>query len=49
MMAPEVKDQLDRTQEVELALEHHPARQWENPNALLKRQKRLQKLYADLV
>jgi superfamily II RNA helicase len=36
-------------QGVEQALEHHPARQWDNPNALLKRQKRLQKLYADLV
>ncbi len=49
VMAPEVKNQLDRMQGVEQALENHPARQWENPNALLKRQKRLQKLYADLV
>ena len=48
-MAPEVKDQLDRMQEVEQALAHHPAQQWENPNALLKRQKRLQKLYSELV
>jgi superfamily II RNA helicase len=48
MMAPEVKAQLDRMQEVEQLLESHPARQWENPNALLKRQKRLHKLYADL-
>jgi len=48
MMAPEVKAQLDRMQEVEQALDHHPARQWDNPNALLKRQKRLHRLYEDL-
>ncbi len=48
-MAPEVKDQLDRMQEVEQSLAQHPAQQWENPNALLKRQKRLQKLYSELV
>lgn len=48
-VAPEVKDQLDRMESVEKALETHPARQWDNPNLLLKRQKRLHKLYADLV
>jgi len=47
MMAPEVKDQLDRTQQVEAALDNHPARQWDNPNALLKRQKQLEGLQAE--
>lgn len=46
--APEVKDQLDRTQSVEQMLAEHPAFQWENPNALLKRQKRIQRLEQEL-
>ncbi|HEY9760925.1 MAG TPA: DEAD/DEAH box helicase [Trichocoleus sp.] len=43
-VAPEVKGQLDRMQHVEAMLENHPARQWDNPNALLKRQKRVRQL-----
>jgi superfamily II RNA helicase len=46
-LAPEVKDQLDRVQQVETALLQHPARQWEKPTALLKYQKRLQGLRED--
>ncbi|HIK46475.1 MAG TPA: DEAD/DEAH box helicase [Leptolyngbyaceae cyanobacterium M65_K2018_010] len=47
-LAPEVKDQLDRVHQVERALDHHPASQWANPNALLKRQKHLADLQEDL-
>ena len=48
VMAPEVKAQLDRMQQVEIMLNQHPALQWDNPNALLKRQKRLQRLQGEL-
>ncbi|MGF1569486.1 MAG: DEAD/DEAH box helicase [Nodosilinea sp.] len=48
LLAPEVKAQLDRMEGVETALANHPARQWDNPNALLKRQKRLNDLQAEL-
>ena len=47
-LAPEVKEQLDRMQQVEIALDNHPARQWENPTGLLKRQKYLQSLRNEL-
>lgn len=46
-VAPEVKAQLERMQEVEVKLENHPASQWDNPNALLKRQKRIRRLEAE--
>lgn len=48
VMAPEVKEQLDRMQAVELQVAEHPARRWDNPNQLLKRQKRLQRLQEEL-
>jgi superfamily II RNA helicase len=44
LMAPEVKEQLDRLRQVELMVDTHPARQWDNPNSLLKRQKRIKQL-----
>ncbi|MBD0267950.1 MAG: DEAD/DEAH box helicase [Cyanobacteria bacterium Co-bin8] len=44
MMAPEVKNQLDRLRQIETQIDKHPARQWDNPNALLKRQKRVKQL-----
>jgi superfamily II RNA helicase len=43
-LAPEVQEQLDRVQQVETTLNNHPARQWENPSGLLKRQKYLENL-----
>jgi superfamily II RNA helicase len=48
VMAPEVKDQLDRMQQVEIALDQHPAKAWGNPTALLKRQKQIAKLTDEL-
>jgi len=48
VMAPEVKEQLDRMQAVEIQVAEHPARRWDNPNQLLKRQKRLQRLQEEL-
>ncbi|HEY9735332.1 MAG TPA: DEAD/DEAH box helicase [Trichocoleus sp.] len=44
VIAPEVKEQLDRMRDVEERIENHPARQWDNPNALLKRQRRVKQL-----
>ncbi|PSN18182.1 DEAD/DEAH box helicase, partial [filamentous cyanobacterium CCP5] len=40
--------QMERTQAVEAMVDNHPARQWENPNALLKRQKRVNRLEQEL-
>ena len=47
-VAPEVKAQLDRTQEVEDALTHHPVHQWGNPKLVMKQWRRLQKLEEEL-
>lgn len=46
--APEVQDQQERVAMVEAELEAHPARQWDNPTALLKRRHRITKLQQDL-
>jgi superfamily II RNA helicase len=43
-IAPEVKEQLDRVQEVEARLENHPARAYGNPKKVLKQYRRLQRL-----
>ena len=48
MLAPEVQAQLDRMGEVERTLATHPASQWDNTNALLKRQRRLRDLQDEL-
>lgn len=48
ILAPEVKEQMERTQHVVAMVDKHPARQWDNPNALLKRQKRLKRLEQEL-
>jgi superfamily II RNA helicase len=48
VMAPEVKQQLDRMQQVEIALDNHPAREWGNPTAFLKRQKQIARLEGEL-
>lgn len=47
-IAPEVKEQLERTHEVEARMANHPARAYGNPKKLLKQYRRIQRLEADL-
>lgn len=47
-IAPEVKEQLERTQAVETRLENHPARNYGNPKKVLKQFRRLQRLEDEL-
>jgi superfamily II RNA helicase len=47
-VAPEVKEQLDRTLEVEERVEHHPAREYGNPKKVLKQYRRIQRLADEL-
>ena len=47
-VAPEVKDQLDRTRAVEERLETHPARTYGNPQKLLKQYRRIHRLETEL-
>ncbi|HEY9817210.1 MAG TPA: DEAD/DEAH box helicase [Candidatus Obscuribacterales bacterium] len=45
---PEVKEYLERVADIEDQIAHHPARQWGNPGQMIKHQKRITKLQADL-
>ncbi len=47
--AEEVQAQLERTQAVEAQLEAHPVHRWSNQSSLLKRQRQLDSLQAELV
>ena len=47
-IAPEVKEQLQRTQSVEAKIEGHPARGYGNPKKLLKQYRRIQRLEEEL-
>ncbi|NEQ45671.1 MAG: DEAD/DEAH box helicase [Leptolyngbya sp. SIOISBB] len=47
-IAPEVKEQLERTQEVEARMANHPARDYGNPKKLLKQYRRIQRLEEEL-
>jgi len=46
--APEVYAQIERTQSVETQLEQHPVHRWGNRGTILKRQKRIQSIQAEL-
>jgi superfamily II RNA helicase len=46
--APEVYAQLQRMQAVQAQIEHHPVHQWGNRGQILKQQKRLQTLQAEI-
>ncbi|NEQ33728.1 MAG: RNA helicase, partial [Leptolyngbya sp. SIO4C5] len=46
--APEVQAQRSQVAAVEAMLKNHPAQSWQNPTALLKRQKQLQRLEVEL-
>ncbi|MEM6519991.1 MAG: DEAD/DEAH box helicase [Cyanobacteria bacterium P01_C01_bin.70] len=47
-VAPEVQEQLQRTQSVEARIENHPARGYGNPKKLLKQYRRIQRLEEEL-
>ncbi len=47
-IAPEVKEQLARTHEVEERMANHPARDYGNPKKLLKQYRRIQRLEEEL-
>lgn len=47
-VAPEVKEQLDRTRSVEEIIENHPARQYGNPKKVMKQYRRIQRLEEEL-
>ncbi|RZM81842.1 DEAD/DEAH box helicase [Leptolyngbya iicbica LK] len=47
-IAPEVKEQLARTHEVEERMATHPAREYGNPKKTLKQYRRIQRLESDL-
>ncbi|MEM1279512.1 MAG: RNA helicase, partial [Cyanobacteria bacterium P01_H01_bin.152] len=47
-IAPEVKEQLERTHEVEERMANHPARDYGNPKKLLKQYRRIQRLEEEL-
>jgi superfamily II RNA helicase len=46
--APEIQAQLERVQTVEAQIQSHPAREWGNPTALLKRRHRVERLEHEL-
>ncbi|MFE4105480.1 DEAD/DEAH box helicase [Almyronema epifaneia] len=47
-LAPEVQAQRSQVEAVEALLQQHPAQRWQNPTALLKRQKQLRRLESEL-
>ena len=47
-IAPEVKDQLERTRSVEALIDNHPARDYGNPKKMLKQFRRIQRLEEEL-
>ncbi|MBD2057339.1 RNA helicase [Oculatella sp. FACHB-28] len=47
-VAPEIQAQLERVQMVEAQIQSHPAQEWGNPTALLKRQHRIERIQDEI-
>jgi superfamily II RNA helicase len=47
-VAPEIQAQLERVQMVEAQIKSHPAQEWGNPTALLKRQHRIERIQDEI-
>jgi len=47
-IAPEIQAQQERVQMVEAQIQSHPAQEWGNPTALLKRQHRIERIEAEI-
>ena len=47
-IAPEIQAQLERVQMVEAQIQSHPAQEWGNPTALLKRQHRIERIQGEI-
>lgn len=47
-IAPEIQAQLERVQMVEAQIKSHPAQEWGNPTALLKRQHRIERIQDEI-
>jgi superfamily II RNA helicase len=47
-LASEVKEQLERIQQVEAEINSHPAQQWDSPGKLVKRQHQIERMQAEV-